>query len=162
MQRLDSYIEKLVRVFSCLGILAILAMAVHIFADVSIRSTANISIPATEELVTRYYMVTLALLPLGWVEWKKQMISVEIANSFFHGKILKLSNLFCNLLCAAIYSALAYGTGLQAVEQYNIGSFVMSLNFPMPVWPTYFAVPAAFFLATLIVLLRIPRDWKRD
>lgn len=158
---LDPLLEKLVQLFGFLGVLAILAMAVHIFCDVSLRTALNESIPATEELVTRYYMITLALLPLGWVEWKKQMISVEVANELFAGPWMILSNLFCNLLSAAVYGAFAYATWKKAVEQYDIGSFVMSLNFPMPVWPTYFVLPAAFFVAMLVVLLRIPRDLQR-
>lgn len=161
MQRLESLIGRLTRLLGYIGCLAILAMMVHIVADIFLRSTINTGVPATEELVTRYYMVTLALLPLAWVEWKGDMITVDVFANLFKGLMGKLLAVFANLLCVVIYAVFAYSTWLKAVDQYETGAYVMSLNFPMPVWPTYFAPPVAFALAAMIVLLRLARDMKR-
>ncbi len=60
-----------------LGTVGILLMVIHVTLDVVLRSTLSVSVPATVELVTRYYLITMALLPLGWVEWRREMIAVE-------------------------------------------------------------------------------------
>ena len=161
MQRLESLIARLTRLLGYIGCLAILAMMVHIVMDVLLRSTINTGVPATEELVTRYYMVTLALLPLAWVEWKGDMITVDVFANMFHGWAGKALAVFSNLLCVVIYAVFSYSTWLKAIDQYETGAYVMSLNFPMPVWPTYFAPPAAFAMAAIIVLLRFARDINR-
>ncbi|AQU84362.1 C4-dicarboxylate ABC transporter permease [Halomonas sp. 'Soap Lake  len=139
-----------------LGILSILLMVVHITLDVVLRSTLSISIPATLELVTRYYLITLALLPLGWVEWRREMISVEALESMMAPWLIRVSDVLVSVLSAAIYIVLAVATWDKAVEQYQIGAYVMSLNVPMPVWPTYFALPVAFALAALVCVVRLP------
>ncbi|MCC5882628.1 MAG: TRAP transporter small permease [Halomonas sp.] len=139
-----------------LGTLGILLMVVHITLDVVLRSTLSISIPATLELVTRYYLITLALLPLGWVEWRRSMISVEALEGMMGPRLIRISDVLVSLLSAGIYTILAVATWDKAMEQYHIGAFVMSLNVPMPVWPTYFVLPIAFALAAFVCLVRLP------
>ncbi|QOR40350.1 TRAP transporter small permease [Billgrantia diversa] len=139
-----------------LGTLGILLMVIHITLDVLLRATLSVSIPATVELVTRYYLITLALLPLGWVEWRREMIAVEALEGLMKPWLVRLSDVLVSLLSAAVYGVLAVATWGKAMEQYDIGSYVMSLNFPMPVWPTYFALPAAFALAAVVCVVRLP------
>lgn len=139
-----------------LGTVGILLMVIHITLDVVLRSTLSVSVPATVELVTRYYLITMALLPLGWVEWRREMIAVEALEGLMGPWLVRLSDVLVSLLSAAIYTVLAVATWGKAMEQYDIGSYVMSLNFPMPVWPTYFVLPLAFALAALVCLVRFP------
>lgn len=139
-----------------LGTLGILLMVVHVTLDVVLRSTLSVSIPATVELVTRYYLITLALLPLSWVEWRREMISVEALEGMMGQRLVRFSDVLVSLLSAVVYAVLAIATWGKAMEQYAIGSYVMSLNFPMPVWPTYFVLPLAFALATLVCVARLP------
>lgn len=139
-----------------LGTLGILLMVVHVTLDVVLRATLSVSIPATVELVTRYYLITMALLPLGWVEWRRGMIAVEALEGLMGPWLVRLSDVLVSLLSTGIYVVLAVATWGKAMEQYAIGSYVMSLNFPMPVWPTYFVLPAAFALAALVCVVRLP------
>ncbi|GGX72102.1 TRAP transporter small permease [Saccharospirillum salsuginis] len=140
-----------------LGTLGVAAMMVHVTLDVIARTLWSVSIPATLEIVTRYYMITLALLPLGWVEWKRQMITVELFTGLFGQQGVKIIDALVAILSAVVYIAFTQATWIKAVEQYELGAYVMSLNFPMPVWPTYFVLPLAFALATLVSVVRIPQ-----
>lgn len=137
-----------------LGSLGIVAMMLHITLDIILRSTISVSIPATLELVTRYYMITLALLPLAWVEWRRGMISVEALSGLYGENGIRLIDIGVSILSTMIYAVLTLSTWEKAIEQYNIGSYVMSLNFPMPVWPTYFILPISFGLAALVSIVR--------
>lgn len=139
-----------------LGTFGILLMVVHVTLDVVLRSTLSVSIPATVELVTRYYLITLALLPLGWVEWRREMIAVEALEGMMGQRLVRFSDVLVSLLSAVVYAVLAIATWGKAMEQYAIGSYVMSLNFPMPVWPTYFVLPIAFALAAAVCVVRVP------
>lgn len=139
-----------------LGTLGILLMVVHVTLDVVLRSTLSVSIPATVELVTRYYLITLALLPLGWVEWRREMIAVEALEGVMGQRLVRFSDVLVSLLSAVVYAVLAIATWGKAMEQYAIGSYAMSLNFPMPVWPTYFVLPIAFALAAAVCVVRVP------
>lgn len=140
-----------------LGTLGIVAMMLHVTLDVVLRTTLSVSIPATLEIVTRYYMITLALLPLGWVEHQRSMISVEALSALFGTLGKRLIDVLVALLSAAIYFIFTVATWEKAVDQFDQGSYVMSLDFPMPVWPTYFVLPVSFGLAMLVCLVRIPR-----
>ncbi|MGM0915098.1 MAG: TRAP transporter small permease [Pseudomonadota bacterium] len=139
-----------------LGTIAILLMVIHVTLDVILRSTLSVSVPATLETVTRYYLITLALLPLAWVEWRKEMIAVEALESLMSPILIRISDVLVSLLSAGVYLVLMVATWTKAMEQFQVGSYVMSLNFPMPVWPTYFALPVAFCLAAIVCIVRIP------
>lgn len=156
MRWLTRVTDKATAGLALLGTLGVAAMMVHVTLDVIARAVWSVSIPATLELVTRYYMITLALLPLGWVEWKRQMITVELFSGLFGSMGIKVIDALVALLSAGIYLVFTQATWSKATEQYELGAYVMSLDFPMPVWPTYFVLPLAFALAALVSLARIP------
>ena len=143
-----------------LGTLGVIALMLHVIADVVLRSTINYSLPATVDLVTRYYMILLALLPLGWVEWRCEMISVEVIEGVLGSRSNAALNVLVSLLSAGIYLVLTISTWGKAVEHYEIGSYIISLNTKIPVWPTHFILPFAFGLAVLVCLIRIPIKLK--
>ncbi|MEZ5534825.1 MAG: TRAP transporter small permease [Thiolinea sp.] len=156
LSQLSSLMDRATVFLALLGTLGIVAMMLHICADVILRSLFDFSIPATLELVTRYYMIMLALLPLGWVEWRREMIAVEAFSGIYGPHGIRWLDVLVSLLSALIYILLMLATWSKAMEQYEIGAYVMSLNFKMPVWPTYFVLPLAFSLASLVTLVRIP------
>lgn len=149
--------DRLVAALALLGTLGIVAMMLHVTVDVVLRSTLSISVPATIELVTRYYMITLVLLPLGWVEWKQQMITVEAFTSLFGKAGIRWLDSLVALLAALFYGLFTVATWDKAVEQFELGAYVMALDLAVPVWPTYFVLPLSFALAGLVCLIRIMR-----
>lgn len=149
-------VDRLTTALALLGTLGILAMMVHIAADVVLRSAFSFAIPATLELVTRYYMIMLALLPLGWVEWNRNMIMVEAFSRLYGDLGVRLIDALVSLLSAGIYLILALGTWDKAVEQFRSGAYILALDTQIAVWPTYFVLPVTFVLATLVCLVRAP------
>lgn len=139
-----------------LGTLGMLLMVVHITLDVVLRWTLSVSVPATVELVTRYYLIAMALMPLGWVEQRRGMIAVEALEGLMTPGLMRLSDVLVVVLSVAVYVVLAVATWGKAMEQYDIGAYVMSLNVAIPVWPTYFVLPLAFGLAALVCAVRLP------
>jgi TRAP-type C4-dicarboxylate transport system permease small subunit len=70
--------DALLALLAIIGALAIGALMLHVFADVVLRNVSNKPIPATYEIVTNYYMIALAFIPLAWVERGGGMVQVEV------------------------------------------------------------------------------------
>jgi TRAP-type C4-dicarboxylate transport system permease small subunit len=138
-----------------LGTLGIIAIVLHVSLDIVLRTTIRVSMPATLEMVTRYYMILLALMPLGWVEWKNRMISVEIVSDFFGATLKRWQDILIAVFSLLLYVAFTWATWDKAIDQYNIGAYVTTLNQRLPVWPTYFVLPLAFGLAAFVCTVRI-------
>ncbi|MEX0624473.1 TRAP transporter small permease [Saccharospirillum sp.] len=155
MSGLNRLADQLSRALALLGTLGIAAMLIHVTLDVVLRSTMSYSIPATLEIVTRYYMVTLALLPLAWVEHQRNMIAVEAVTDVLGERFKAWTDVLVAVISLLIYFIFMVATWTKAVEQFERGAYVMSLDFPMPVWPTYFVIPISFGLACLVCLIRL-------
>lgn len=159
MHALFRFSDRITMVLALLGTLGIVAMMLHVTLDVLLRSSINVSAPATLELVTRYYMVLLALLPLGWVERQRQMISVELFTDFLSPRLQQWNLGLVTLLSIAIYTVFAIATWGKAMEQYDTGAYVMSLDTRIPVWPSYFVLPLSFALAAYVCVMRVVQAW---
>lgn len=138
-----------------IGGIAILALMVHIMSDVVLRNTINQPVPATYEIVTNYYMVALAFVPLAWLERSGGMVSVEVIDGFLGPRALRLSDKLVALISTIIYAALAWVTFEASLKTFAAGTFVLAQSVPIPTWPAYFLPPLGFFLAALVTVLRL-------
>lgn len=156
--------NTIVRLLALVASLGVIAMMLHVCADIVLRSVFGWPIPATIEVASRYYMVAIAFLPLAWVERNEGMVSVEVFDGFLSPVALRFSDLLVSLLAFAIYCGLAYTTSMTALSNFKTGSFVLALSMRVPVWPTYFLPPLGFGLAAFAVLVRIGLliDDRRD
>ena len=136
------------------GAIGIIAMLIHVTVYVVMRHVASAPVPATIEIVSYYYMVTIAFLPLAWAERRGDMITVEVFEGMFPPTVRHWNAMIVALICVAAYSTLCYTTWIVAMREFRSGSFVMSLNVAMPTWPGYFVLPAGFGLAALVSLYR--------
>ncbi len=156
MNTLTRITDGLTGVLSYLGMIGVLAMMLHICADVAGRTLFDVSVPATLEMVTRYYMLMLVLLPLAWVENKHLMIAVEAFSGIYGKAGRRVVNVLVAVFCIGVYAVLAVSTWQKAIEQYDIGAYIVALDTQIIVWPGYFTLPFGFGLAALVCLTRIP------
>ncbi len=154
MQALERMEDRVARGLALVGSIGVLALLVHVTADVVSRNLFRLPIPATNEIVSRYYMVLIAFLPLAWVERNRSMVSVELLDMAMSPAMKRASDALVALLAAVIYAVIAWVTWAEALRAFNTGSFVDVLGRRVPVWPTYFLPPAGFLLAALVTLLR--------
>ena len=138
-----------------IGALAIVTLMLHVGTDVVLRNTANTPIPATYEIVTHYYMIALAFIPLAWVERGGGMVHVEVIEPFLSPRALIWSDRLVALISTVIYGALAWVTWLTALRNFDTSVFVMAQSVRVPTWPAYFLVPLGFGLATLATAIRL-------
>ncbi|MFD1913735.1 TRAP transporter small permease [Halodurantibacterium flavum] len=164
MEQIRRAVDALMSVLATLAAVGVLAMMVHVCADVIWRQVSGGPLPATVEIVSRYYMVLVAFLPLAWVERRGGMVSVELLEGFMPQGLIRISDVVVALIAVVVYAGLAYASWGIALRNYNTGTFVTALQYAVPVWPTYFLAPLGFALAAVIVLLRgffiaTNRDW---
>ncbi|WP_343079982.1 TRAP transporter small permease [Ostreiculturibacter nitratireducens] len=154
MQMLERAADRVAQGLALIGALGVVAMLLHVGADVVARNLFDRPIPATNEIVSRYYMVLIAFLPLAWVERGNAMVSVELLDMAMPPGLRRVSDLLVALIASVIYAAIAWVTLQSALSEWRVGSFVDVLGREVPVWPTYFLPPAGFCLAALVTLLR--------
>lgn len=146
--------EKLSQTLALIGAIGIILMMIHIGADILSRNLFGRPIPATNEIVSRYYMVFIAFLPLAWVERRRGMVSVEVVEALMGPRMIRGSDLIVVFLATLIYALLAYTTWFDALSAYRAGRSVIALNILIPVWPTFFLPPIGFTLAAIVTLVR--------
>lgn len=155
MRLLSRISDALMAALAVIGAIAILALMVHIMADVVLRNTLNQPVPATYEIVTNYYMVALAFIPLAWLERSGGMVSVEVIEPLLGARAIWLSDRLVALISTAIYGTLAWVTFGASLKTFAAGTFVLAQNVPIPTWPAYFLPPLGFLLAALVTLMRL-------
>ena len=149
MDTLVNYVFKVSKVFALIGAFIIIAMMLLICTDVVLRNVFRFSFNMTTEVVARYFMVAIAFLPIGWLELRRQMISVELMD-FVLPKIVRRAMDFVILIIAAlVYGILAYTNWLKAIKEFHSGTLVELVSWKMPIWHSYFIAPIGFSLAVV-------------
>lgn len=151
-------IERIINIvtsgLALLGAIGVVAMLVHVTAYVVLRYALHSPVPATVEIVSYYYMVLIAFLPVAWAERRGDMISVEIFERYFRGRLGRIVDVTVALITSGVYFMLTYTTWLAAMREFSAKSFTISLSVAIPTWPSYFILPISFALAALVTLYR--------
>jgi TRAP-type C4-dicarboxylate transport system permease small subunit len=155
MSYVSGLADKLSRTLAFVAAIGVLAMMIHVCADILSRVFTGASLPATVEMVSYYYMLLVAFLPLAWVERRGGMISVELLDFMLPPRLRRVSDLLIAALGVVIYAVMAYASWLTAVRNYDTGTFVVALQVKIITWPGYFLPPAGFALAAIIVTVRL-------
>lgn len=154
-QFLQKFADRMSSFFSLIGGLGIFLMLLHVTGDVIVRQVFKSPPPATVLVVSHYYMVMIAFFPLGWAEWRGDMISVEVFSRLFTGVILKIKTTLINSLIMVIYGFLAITTWNIAAAEFKVQSYQVSLGVVIPIWPSYYILPIAFGAATVVAAIRL-------
>ena len=153
-ESLDRLVVRITDGLALLGAIGVVAMLVHITAYVVMRNLAAAPVPATVEIVSHYYMIAIAFLPVAWAERRGDMISVEIFAHLLTGRVGRVNDAFVGLLTGGVYLMLTYTTWLVAMREFHAHSFVVSLSIAIPIWPSYFILPVGFGLAAVVSIYR--------
>jgi len=161
MQKTDKLLRALIAVYGAVGAVAIFLMMLHITADVIGKFVFNSPLPGTIPIVSQYYMVIAAFLPLAIVERMTGQISVEILYTAFPRTLRGLLTIFSTALGIIVFAAMTWASWGEAVKKYSIGSFSYEQGVKVPIWPSYFILPAGTALLTLVLLWRLAAHLMR-
>ena len=137
---------------------ALVAMMLHVVADVFGKYFFNTPIPGTIEVVAWYYMVAVAFLPVAYVQVKRQHLMVELFTMSlsprrklaFDGVVAILGSLYSGLL-----AWLLLGDALESTARGDVQDLTF---FYMPIWPTTWVLPVSFGLLTIVFVVQAFQD----
>jgi TRAP-type C4-dicarboxylate transport system permease small subunit len=144
-----------------LAALALVAMMVHVTADVVLKITLNWPVAGTLEIVSYIYMVACTFLPLAHLQASRSLIVVE----FFTQKLDKWSLLkletFIAPLSVAYLGTLAIVGAMRAYSKMDLGETQDATYFELPVWPMRWVFAAALAVTALVALHQFITDVRR-
>lgn len=155
MHRLSFLIETGTKTFNGAGMILLLLMIVHVTLDVAMRFLFNMPLPGTIMVVSLFYMIAVAFLPLAAVEERDAHISVEIVTELLPAYLQSCLRVFSIFFSTLVFGLLTFRTGVEAVTKFRIGAYVVEAGTRVPTWPPYFFLPIGFGLMTLVLLCRL-------
>lgn len=147
-----------------LGGSALLIMMLHITAEVILRSAFNVTIPATLEIVSFYYMVFAVFAGLGLVALLNEQVIVEVFLNWAPRRVLLVIDGVAALLGAGYAGILVYGGWLEAQSAMKFNEIVAVRGFDLPIWPSRWIAVVGLLVIALaslghaIALLRGKKD----
>ena len=154
MFRIGKILRRLTDVLAVLGCIGVVLMMLHITLDVFMRLIGH-PIPATVTIVPHYYMLPIIFLPLALTERNDAHITVEVVVQFLHRNIQKVLAVLAWGVSAAVFGILFYQTLFDAIDKTEKGTFMMEVDYKIPIWPSYYFLPAGFAVVILVLLYRI-------
>lgn len=134
----------------------VLAMMVHVTLDVALKYLFRLPIHGTLEITAYYYMVSIVVLPLAFVEWTRQSIAVDLFYQMMSPRLQLGVTLLVLLISAIGYGGLTLVSIPTAMEGLHRREIVMG-TVNIYIWPTRFLLPFALFLAMSVCLIHAIR-----
>lgn len=154
MEFIGRIVAQIIRLTTWLGMLAVVLMMMQITIDVAGKFLFNAPIPATIALVSNYYMVIIAFVPLALVETRNGHISVEVATEFLPRPMQRHLYSWTYLFSATVFGAFAYRSWEEAERARNSGSFIVEHSVKILTWPSYYLLPIGAGLMTVVLIYR--------
>ncbi len=137
------------------GATAVALMMLHITVDVISKHVFNTPMPGTITVVSNYYMILVAFLPLAFTERRNGHIAVEVLVENFPDKAQRGLNVFAMILGAIIFGALAYRGWFEAERARNFGTFMIEQDTKLYTWPARYLLPIGFALMTVTLTVKV-------
>jgi len=153
-QRIGRLLDRSVMVVAALGLLA---MMVHITADVLAGLLLNSPIALTSTYVIQYYMIAVAFLPVMAAEYRGAHISVDLFFNRLSPAARRWVGLLVLAVCLGVYLMLTAQSWQQAMAKFSTRAFVDENGAKVVVWPSFFMLPLAFGLSALVIAGRLAR-----
>lgn len=151
----NGVIRGIDRAIIAVAAIALVAMMLHISIDASSSLLLNAPIEMTSAIVTEYYMVAVAFLPLAAGEYRGAHISVDLFVNKLAPVLRRWFDVMVLALCMAVYLVLAIQAWQQAMEKFATKAFLLEQSTQMSVWPSYFILPVGFGLIALLIGLKL-------
>lgn len=147
---------------NAIGMILIGLMVIHVTVEVIARGVFLRPIPGTIEIGTYYYMIAVAFVPLGYVQWRRQHIEAEAISNFIPARLRRITTTLGVILSIGVAGLLTYGTVLAALRQTRFGASVWTTVGQIPVWPGRWMLPLGFGALAIVLLYQLLFDREPD
>lgn len=151
MNNLNVHLSRLL-IF--IGSIALLAMMLQVTADVIGRYVFNMPVPLTMELVSYYYMVAVAMLPLAALERKgSNLVHVELVYVRMPARLRRVILPVALALSALYCFSAGYAAWKPAISAFEVGAYAGSST-TTAIWPTRFFPVIGFGVLALVLTMK--------
>jgi len=154
MDFVDRWLGRAVNLTSVVGSIAVGLMMLHITVDVVGKFVFFAPVPATITMVSSYYMVVVAFLPLALAERRNAHISVEVLTELFPPRLQYHINGLTCVLSGLVFGLLAYRGFNDAYNKHDMGSFIMEQGTKVLIWPGHYLLPIGASLMVLVLAFK--------
>lgn len=148
-------VEAIDRFFLWIAGAALLLMMVHISIDVVANLVLGSPVPLTNAAVTQYYMISVAYLPLAAAELRGAHITVDLVVNWMSAGVRRMLDSVMQFVALLAYAGLGLQAWQLAMEKLGRDAFLMEQTTRVSTWPSYFIIPAGFWLVALLLGLRL-------
>lgn len=157
LEKILQIVEFITGIMYVFGAIAICALFLLMFGDVSGRFALNTPITGTTE-VSEYLLVAIAFLSLGYAQLKGTHISMETLVLRFPEKLRICLNIFLLLLATCFFAIMTIQIGERAyldwVEKILLSRTIVRL----PMWWRSFIAAVGCALLVISLLLQLIRE----
>ncbi|WP_088636092.1 TRAP transporter small permease [Phaeobacter sp. 22II1-1F12B] len=143
------------RALIAIASLGLMAMMLHICLDIGASLLLNAPIATTSAIVTNYYMIAVAFLPIYTAEVRNGHIGVNLVTAMLPPRIQNGLDLLMLTLTAGVYALLTAQSWGQAMKKFVVNDFVVEQTTKIFLWPSYFMLPVTFAAVTLLMLVKV-------
>lgn len=144
------------------GAAAMLAMMIHISADVAAKYLINHPIDGTLEIVSIYYMVIVVFFPLAYVSQGEGHIKVELFTRGLSSRSILLLEAVIGIVAVAYIGLIGIGGLQEAYEKTMLGEQMETANAMMDKWPSRWIVPVGSIAMAVYLAWRSASDFRRS
>ncbi|RBW51214.1 hypothetical protein DS878_03640 [Marinobacter sp. F3R11] len=135
-------------VYAVAGII-VLVMMLQIVADVFLRSFFDKPLMGSLEIVSNYYMVAFAFLPISLLVLRKEFVFVEVFTSRLPGSVNRGLDKFGLLLGVLVFLLIAISSGQYAFKKTLAGEYLDIVYYDLLIWPTRWIATLGFTVAVI-------------
>lgn len=142
------------RALLSLAAVALLAMMLHISADITASLLWNAPFGTTSAIVTQYYMIAVAYLPILAAERRGSHIAITLITDLLPRMVQRALRAGVTLVMTGVYLMLTQQAWEQANAKLAIGAYMVEQTSRISVWPSFFLVPAGFGAMALLLVAK--------
>lgn len=148
-------LARVIDITTLIGASAVVLMMVHISIDVVAKYIFGVPMPGTITVVSNYYMIIIAFLPLAFAERRNGHISVEVLTAQMPMSAQRTLNLIGLFLAAAVFGALTWQGWIEAGRSRAVGAFEIEQNTKLLTWPARYLLPLGCGLMCITLLAKL-------
>lgn len=153
MKSTQHLLDRLAQLLMVIGAACILMMMLQVVAEATLRTLFKQTIPGTEEIVSAYYMIGCAFLPLAWVQRHKGHVIIEIFTIWMSPRAAAALDGVVAVAVSVCLTIYAYAGLVKAVAMTRDDEILIGM-IDVVVWPSRWMVPAGLILMVAFLLLQ--------
>ena len=150
MDRGDGILARMSGLLIGVADLLVVVMTLHICADFVLRLAVGASIEGTLEIVSRFYMAAVVLLPLAHVQRRRQHIEAAGFQQIIPSVLKRPIAAAADLGMAAIAALLCWKTAGEAASLTANHARMEFATGSLPLWPIAWLAPVALGALALV------------